>query len=595
VIRPERVDRTLLSLLLLAILLLVLEPGVVPLFEPDEGRYGEIPREMLASHDFVTPRLNGVFYFEKPPLYYWTVAASMALLGPTELAVRLPGKLAAVSMVLLAVAFARRRWGARTGLLAGLILATSVLLVALARIALIDPMLSTALSAAAFAFAGFAEAEARGDARRSRRVLYGFYASCAAAVLLKGLVGVVLPGGAIVLWTLVTGRWRTLTRVFSPGPVLLFCALAVPWHVAMALRHPDFLRFYFVHEHFQRFATAESRRPGPVVYFVPVLLAGFLPWTGFFGRFREAWPGFSRGGWRARGTESFLWIWSILVFAFFSASRSKLIPYVLPIWPALAVLLALGIERARQRGAEFRADRRLSAVFFGLLFAGAAAWGWGAGYLERFASARTGLLALASLLGGFILNVSPRLFGARRGGDPVLAVAAPWLATVAGLLIVLPGAARAITPWPIVSRALEILEPDDLVLQKGHYLEVLPFYLGRLTPVASLGWSELDFGRSHAGTEALFPSAEAFAEEWNGIRRMLVVVHRDQLGAFGRPPLSETPAVVLAREASGKHLLLSNRRIGSASNNLDRISIAMGAPENLSFDSSVLPSVGSRP
>src|ERR1019366_6140534 len=152
------------------------------------------------------------------------------------------------------------------------------------------------------------------DVRRARRDLYAFHAACAAAVLLKGLVGVVLPGGAIVLWALVTGRWRTLARVFLPGPILLFCALAVPWHVAMALRHPDFLQFYFVHEHFQRFATTEHRRAGPPVYFIPVLLAGFLPWTGFFGRFREVWPGFSRGGWRARGTEGFLWIWSVLGF-----------------------------------------------------------------------------------------------------------------------------------------------------------------------------------------------------------------------------------------------------------------------------------------
>jgi hypothetical protein len=98
---------------------------------------------------------------------------------------------------------------------------------------------------------------------------------------------------------------------------------------------------------------------------------------------------------------------------------------------------------------------------------------------------------------------------------------------------------------------------------------VLPFYLERLTPVASLGWSELDFGRSHPGTEALFPSDEAFAADWNGSRRILVVVHRDQLSAFGRPPLSGTPAGVLAREASGKHLLLSNRRIGFRSSTLD--------------------------
>ncbi len=567
--RLERVDRTLLALLLLAVLLLVLEPGKVPLFEPDEGRYGEVPREMLVSRDFVTPRLNGVLYFEKPPLYYWSVAASMALLGPTELAVRLPGKLAAVSMVLLAVAFARRRWGARTGLLAGLVLATSLLLVALARIALIDPMLSAALSAATFAFAAFAEGDAAGEARRTRRALYGFHAACAAAVLLKGLVGIVLPGGAIILWTLATGRWRTCGRVFSRGPLLLFLALAVPWHVAMAFRHPDFLQFYFVHEHLQRFATTEHRRTGPVLYFIPVLVAGFLPWTGFFGRLRETWPGFSRGAWRARPTEAFLWIWVLLVFAFFSVSKSKLIPYVLPIWPALSVLLALGIERARARGEEFRGNRRATAACFGLLFAAAAAYGWGAGYLDRFGSARTGLLPLFALLGGFVVNVSPRLFGSRRERDPVPWVAAPWLAFVAGLLAVLPGAAREITPWPVAARALEILEPGDLLLQKGHYLEVLPFYARRLTPVASLGWSELDFGRSHPGTEALFPKDDEFAASWNGTRRVLVVVHRDQLGAFGRPPLSDTPAVVVAKEASGKHALLSNRRVGSRSNTLD--------------------------
>ena len=557
--RLERVDRTLLALLLLAVLLLVLEPGKVPLFEPDEGRYAEIPREMLASHDFVTPRLNGVLYFEKPPLYYWTVAASMALLGPTEFAVRLPGKLAAVSTVLLAVAFARRRWGARTGFLAGLILATSLLLVALARIALIDPMLSAALSAATFAFVAFAEGDAAGDGRRAGRALYGFHAACAAAILLKGLVGIVLPGGSIVLWALATGRWRTLGRVFSRGPLLLFFALAVPWHFAMALRHPDFLRFYFVHEHFQRFATTEHRRTGPVVYFVPVLAAGFLPWTGFFGRLREAWPGFSRGAWRARSTEAFLWTFTLLVFAFFSVSQSKLIPYILPMWPALSVLLALGVERARARGAEFLGDRRVTAACFGLLFAAASAFGWGAGYLERFGSARAGLLALIALLGGFLVNVSPRLFGSRLGRDPVPWVAAPWLAFVAGLLAVLPGAAREITPWPVVSRALEILGPGDVLLQKGHYLEVLPFYARRLTPVASLGWSELDFGRSHVGTEALFPTDEAFAASWKGTRRVLVVVHRDHLREFGRPPMSDTPAIVVAKEAGGKHVLVSNR------------------------------------
>ena len=549
-------ERTLLVLLLLATFLLVLEPGRVPLFEPDEGRYGEIPREMLATGDWITPRLNGVLYFEKPPLYYWSVAASMAVLGPTELAVRLPGKLSAAGMVLLAAAFARRRYGVRTGLLAGLVLASSLLVVALARIAIIDPMLSLALSGAAFAFAAFAEGDAEGDGPRARRALYGFHVACAASVLLKGLIGVVLPGGAIVFWAVWTGRWRTLARVFAPGPLVVFLLLAVPWHVAMARRHTDFLQFYFVHEHFERFATTEHKREGPFVYFVPVLLAGFLPWTAFLGRWKETWPGFSRAACRARATEGFLWMFSGLVFAFFSVSRSKLIPYVLPIWPALAVLLALGIERARARGASFRAERVATAALFGALLAGGAAYGFGSGFLARFGAAAAGGCALAALLAGFALNVSPRLTG-RADAAPL--VAAPWLAFTAFLLAVLPGAARWVTPWPVVEPALSALGGDAVLVQRGHYLEVLPFYAARTTPVSALGWSELDFGRSHAGTEATFPSDEAFAALWNGPRKVVAMVHRDHLAGFAKPPLSTTPAGILGRESNGKHVALTNR------------------------------------
>ncbi len=555
-------ERTLLALLLLATFLLVLEPGWVPLFEPDEGRYAEIPREMLATGDWVTPRLNGVLYFEKPPLYYWSVAASMAVLGENEVAVRLPGKLASAGMVLLAAAFARRRYGSRTGLLAGLVAATSLLVVALARIAIIDPLVSLALAAAAFAFASFAEADAAGDARRARRALYGFHVACAAAVLLKGLIGVVLPGGAVVFWTLLTGRWRTLGRVFSPGPLAVFFLLAVPWHVAMARRHPDFLQFYFVHEHFQRFATTEHRREGPVVYFVPVLLAGFLPWTGFLGRWKETWPGLSRAAWKERATEAFLWIFSLEVFLFFSVSRSKLIPYVLPIWPALAVLLALGIERARLRGATFRAERVATAVLFGALLAVGAAYGFGAGFLGRFGAVFAGACALAALGAGFALNVSPRL---TRGAGAEPLVAGPWIAFTAFLLAALPGAARWVTPWPVVAPALGALTDDAALVQRGHYLEVLPFYAKRLTPISSLGWSELDFGRSHAGTEALFPKDEEFAALWNGPRKVVVMVHRDHLAGFGKLPLSVTPPTVLGRENNAKHFVLTNQNPESES------------------------------
>ena len=213
----DRGVRGLFVLLGLTLLLLVLQTGKTPLFEPDEGRYAEIPREMLATGDFVTPRLNGVLYFEKPPLYYWLVAGSMALLGPSEWAVRLPGMLASAGMVLLTAAFARRRWGLRTGLLAGIVTGTSGLVFILARVAIIDPVLSLALSAAAFAFCSFLEAERRGDTRAARSALYGLAVAGAAAVMLKGLIGIVLPGGAIAVYVALSGRRNLVMKAFRSG------------------------------------------------------------------------------------------------------------------------------------------------------------------------------------------------------------------------------------------------------------------------------------------------------------------------------------------------------------------------------------------
>ena len=561
----SRETRGLFLLLLLTLALIVVQSGRTPLFEPDEGRYSEIPREMLAAGDLVTPRLNGLLYFEKPPLFYWAVAASFRLFGETEFAARLPNQLASVAMVLMAAAFASRRWGARTGLLAGVLTGSSVLVFALARVLTIDPMLSCALSAAAFSFASFQEAEQKGDARRARRALWGLVVACAAAVMLKGLVGVVLPGGAILVFAALSGRWRLVPKLFAPGPVLLFLLLVVPWHVEMARRHPDFLNFYFVHEHFNRFARSEHRRGGSPLYFVAVLLVGFIPWTAFFGRFRETFP-LRPGAFRERGTESFLWTFAVLVFLFFSASRSKLIPYLEPIWPALAVLLAVGIEKARLRGAQFAGTRRATAVIFGALLAAGAAWGIGAGYLADWGRERVGLAALAALLVGFVLNVSPgfvdRLARPAAGWsrvDPVPWVALPWAAFQVGALFLLPAAARQITPWRMAEAAVRELSPGDVLVQRGGYLQAIPFYTKRTTPIAILGWSELDFGRTRDGSAGMFPTEEEFRALWNGSKKVLAVVHRERVRDFSDPDSGLQPGRELARIATGKFVLLSNR------------------------------------
>ena len=554
--------RALLLLFLLALVVLVVEPGQVPLFEPDEGRYSEIPREMLVTGDWIVPRLNGVLYFEKPPLHYWAVALSFRLFGLSELAARVPVKAASAAMALLAFAFARRRWGPRAGALAGLITASSILVFALARITLIDPGLSLALTGAVFSFVAFFEASERHDRSGERRALFLLHLSAAAAVLLKGLIGLVLPGGAILVWALLTGRWRLIPKLFSPLPLLLFLTLTVPWHVLVAQREPSFLRFYFVHEHLDRFLKSDHRREGSPLYFVAVFVAGFLPWSAFLGRLSGAWPGRRLSAWRDRPVEAFLWIWSLLVFLFFSASKSKLIPYLEPIWPAVAVLLALGIERARARGTTFRGERWGTGVTFGLLAGAALVYGFGAGYARRFEVVPAASAAVAVLAFGAVWQVllAQGLVGARRGTrEPAISVAAIWLAFLAAAVAALPGVARNITPWNLAETAVREKKPGDLLLQRGHYVQVVPFYARSLTPIGHLGWHELNFGQSQAPGSPLFPSDEEFAALWKGPKRVLAVTHRDQWRAFGERPLVGRPPVILAVEPNGKHALLANR------------------------------------
>jgi 4-amino-4-deoxy-L-arabinose transferase-like glycosyltransferase len=553
------------ALLAVAVTFLLVETGHTPFFEPDESRYAEIPREMLATGDLVAPHLNGYRYYEKPPLHYWAVAASMSLFGEEEWAARLPVKLSAVGMVLVTVLFARRRFGERVALLAGLIVATSFLVVALARLNIIDTPLSLAVSTAAFAFAAFQEHERSGDRGRAGAALYVLHFSCAAAVMLKGLVGLVLPGGAILVWALLSRRIAIVPKLFSPGPLILFLALVLPWHLAIARRDGEWFDFYVIGEHFRRYFESGHRREGSPLFFLWALLGGLLPWTPYLGRLVGAFPSIRRGEWRERGGEAYLQVFWILVVAFFSASQSKLIPYVLPVWPAVAVLVALGLERARQLGSPLRAERWVSGLAFGLLGGVVAAYAFGAGVAARFGVVPEAVVATAFLALGALLNLLPARGDARSPRRPVsterlaLTVAAPWIGFVAALVFALPSVARSVTPWPLVAVLRRELRPDDLLLQRGHYLQAPAFYTKRLTPIADLEWSELDFGRAEARGRGLYISDEDFARKWHGPARVLCIVHFGHLRDFGNPALGLSLPRVLAKSPNGKFFLVANR------------------------------------
>ncbi len=568
-VQPCRVTRKFsrpLPETLLAILfglLVLVEPFRVPLIDPDEGRYAEIPREMLASGDYVIPHQNGVVYLEKPPLSYWLVAGSFRLFGETEEAARLPGKLATVGTMLALFLFARRRAGERAGALAATFFGGSLLGFGLARIVLIDPLLTAAQTGAVLAFVSLVEADA--DSRlRTRAPAIAFAVAAAAAVLLKGLVGVILPGGAVVLWSLVTGRWGPFRRLLAPLPVAAFLVLAVPWHVAAAMREPQFLSFYFVHEHFERFLAPGHRRPGPPWYFVAVIAGGFLPWTPLLPRLRAAWPGRSRAAWAARPLEAFLWIWILLVVVFFSVSKSKLIPYVHPVFPSLALLLALTVSRDRH-GLELRPWERWTLTgFLGLLSAAAALAG--ASGLVAIPGIQAPALALsACLLAGFLMVGS---VSSIKPAEGLRVLVASWLLFLGGALGALPVYARWQGTWPIVEAIGANRRPGDLLVQRGDYAPSIPFYERQVTLLSAIGpGSELTFGRG-LDRSGVFQSDEEFARVWNGPHRVLAVLHRDVLKEWMEPKRNLAPYRILATARRDKYLLVSN----------DPVRIVLAAP-----------------
>jgi 4-amino-4-deoxy-L-arabinose transferase-like glycosyltransferase len=340
--------------------------GGHPLSNPDEGRYAAIPREMIATGDYVTPRLNGVNYFEKPPLLYWAVAGCFRVFGYNEWAVRMMPALSGLFGVLLTYAATRAWRGRAAGFAAAVVLGSSLLIFALSRILILDMAVAMLMCATLFCFIlGVRET----PGTRRRWFFYGLYASAALATLTKGLIGFLVTGAVMFLWLLIFNQWKRLRPLHLPSGIALFLAIAAPWHILAAQRNDTWAQFYFVHEHWERFTTTTHGRYEPWWYFIPIVIFGLFPWMGFLpAALREALA----GGWAKRKENADAWflvVWAGFIFLFFSKSQSKLIPYILPVFPPLAVLIGGWIARRWADGAvkSLRLGLNLFAFLSGLL------------------------------------------------------------------------------------------------------------------------------------------------------------------------------------------------------------------------------------
>lgn len=509
------------------------------LFDPDEGRYAEIPREMLASGDWVTPRLDAIKYFEKPVLQYWATAGAFRLFGEHAWSARLWPALCGFLGLLLTWALARALYDERSAALAVIIQASSLLYLALARIATLDMSLSFGLQIAMCALALLAQQRSApsGAARLpgSWRLPALLGLGLALAVLSKGLVGILIPCAVAGLYLLWMRDWTLPLRAQPWWSVIALAVLAAPWFLAVSWRNPEFAHFFFIVQHFQRYlSSAGFDRNEPLWFFVPVLALGFLPWTTLL-------PGALRQGWRAarggEGGSAMLTVWAVFVFAFFSLSQSKLIPYIVPMLPALALLAGRSLAAmSARRFAQHLAAIAMLAFGLGLLIL----------LLWRLPAAaplieRASTLSIVGFAAAFLLLALGATIGVQlaRRAQPIAAAAAAglggWMLAQCALLAAeqLPRMQNLVQ---LETQVQPLLGNSTRFYCVNDYLQPLPFYWRR--PCTLVGYrGELDFGLKQEPWRWI-PNLQQFASDWQRQSDALAILRPEdyrQLQALGLP------------------------------------------------------------
>jgi 4-amino-4-deoxy-L-arabinose transferase-like glycosyltransferase len=337
-----------------------------PLAVPDEGRYGEVGRWMLQSGDWLTPRLDGIPFFHKPPLLYWLEAMSLAVFGNHVWALRLVPALHAGAMLAVLYLAARFIAGERIARRAALMLGTSVAFLLGGQYVNHDMMVATWIGISIWCFAFSFMQGARPQPGLAR---WGFVAA-ALGVLSKGLIGAVLPGLVLFLWLLWTRQLRKLLTVPWVSGVLLFVVITVPWFVLVWHRYPGAMDYLFGTQQYTRYLADTFNNVQPWWFYLASLALLLFPWAFF--ALRPLWQLLRRRAVAASGIGpewlSLCWIWIAAILVFFTIPASKLVGYILPVIPPLALLAALGWEHSVAR---WRFGRRLFALLALLIMAGA--------------------------------------------------------------------------------------------------------------------------------------------------------------------------------------------------------------------------------
>lgn len=528
--------KDVLGLIILFGIFYALWIGSHALFTPDEGRYSEVAREMVVSGDYITPRLNGVAFLDKPALYYWLQASAIHVFGLKEWALRFWPALMGIFGAVMVYFTGTLLFGRRTGIISAVILATSPLYYGAAHYANLDLEVAVLVSSSLLCFIAAIE----GSSENLRRpLLLAAYVFAGLAALTKGLIGIVFPAMIIGAWVLLLNRWRLLLKMRLFVGAIIFLSITAPWYVLVQKANPEFLHFFFVTQQVSRFLAAQVFNSKAAFWFyVPVVLAGLFPWTIFLiqalaQKIKAVWYDHQHNA-----ADLFLLLWFFIVLVFFSIPHSKLVGYILPLFPVGALIIGKYVSHFWDQPKAVR----LAAIIFILLCGILAAVFFLAPLLNKiFLEIAEPLLPCLRAMAFTLLTAGTVMACIFRRNKTLWPVFTCLTVTVVVLLLTFISNAAALNEKTIKPLAIELkskLKPDDEVATFYKYYQDLPLYLERrITIVAD--WDAADiaykdnwlremwYGMVFQNTKDWLIEEDTFWRRWRSHKQLYVITDQD--------------------------------------------------------------------